>query len=91
MSRGMRIDLVQDNIKVSCLSPGAADTEFSLVRYKGNKEVAEKTYEGFQPLSAEDVAESTYFIASQPEHVNIEEIFILPTAQANSTVFNRKK
>lgn len=90
MSRGMRIDLVHDNIKVSCLSPGAADTEFSLVRYKGNKEVAEKTYEGFQPLSAEDVAESTYFIASQPEHVNIEEIFILPKAQANSTVFNRK-
>ncbi len=90
MSRGMRIDLVNDNIKVSCVSPGAADTEFSLVRYKGNKEVAEKTYEGFQPLSAEDVAESVYFIASQPAHVNIEEIFMLPTAQANSTVFNRK-
>jgi len=89
MSRGMRIDLVHDNIKVSCVSPGAADTEFSLVRYKGNKEMADRTYDGFLPLTATDIAESVYFIASQPPHVNIEEIFILPTAQATSTIIHK--
>lgn len=90
LSRSMRIDLVQYGIKVSTISPGAADTEFSLVRYKGNHEQANKTYEGFQPLTAEDIAESTYFIANQPKHVNIEEIFILPTAQATSTIIHRE-
>lgn len=89
LTRSMRIDLVQHGIKVSVVSPGAADTEFSLVRYKGNKEVADATYDGFQPLSGEDVAESVFFIASQPKHVNIEEIFLLPTAQASSTIFHR--
>lgn len=90
MSRSMRIDLVQHGIKVSTVSPGAADTEFSLVRYKGNQDLADKTYEGFTPLSAEDIAESVYFMASQPAHVNIEEIFILPTAQATSTIIHRE-
>jgi len=90
LSRSMRIDLVQYGIKVSVVSPGAADTEFSLVRYKGNQELADKTYEGFEPLSGADVAESVFFIASQPKHVNIEEIFLLPTAQASSTVFHRE-
>lgn len=89
LTRSMRIDLVQHGIKVSVVSPGAADTEFSLVRYKGNKEMADATYEGYQPLSGADVAESVYFMASQPKHVNIEEIFILPTAQASSTIFHR--
>lgn len=89
ISRGMRMDLVQHGIKVSVVSPGAADTEFSLVRYKGDKAMADKTYDGFQPLTAEDVAESIYFIASQPAHVNIEEIFMLPTAQATSTIIHR--
>jgi 3-hydroxy acid dehydrogenase / malonic semialdehyde reductase len=89
LSRSMRIDLVEHGIKVSTVSPGAAETEFSLVRYKGNTEQAEKTYEGFLPLSAEDIAESIYFMAIQPKHVNIEEIFILPTAQATSTIIHR--
>lgn len=89
LTRSMRIDLVQHGIKVSVVSPGAADTEFSLVRYKGNKDVADATYDGFQPLSGQDVAESVFFIASQPKHVNIEEIFLLPTAQASSTIFHR--
>lgn len=89
LTRSMRIDLVQHGIKVSVVSPGAADTEFSLVRYKGNKEMADATYDGFQPLSGADVAESVFFTASQPKHVNIEEIFILPTAQASSTIFHR--
>lgn len=89
ISRGMRMDLVQHGIKVSVVSPGAADTEFSLVRYKGDKALADKTYDGFQPLSAEDIAESIFFIATQPPHVNIEEIFMLPTAQATSNIIHR--
>ena len=89
LSRSMRIDLVQHGIKVSVVSPGAADTEFSLVRYKGNQEMAEKTYDGFEPLKGEDIAESVFFMANQPKHVNIEEIFILPTAQASATIFHK--
>jgi NADP-dependent 3-hydroxy acid dehydrogenase YdfG len=89
ISRGMRMDLVQHGIKVSVVSPGAADTEFSLVRYKGDKALADKTYDGLQPLSAEDIAESIFFIATQPPHVNIEEIFMLPTAQATSNIIHR--
>ncbi|MCO5230447.1 MAG: SDR family NAD(P)-dependent oxidoreductase [Chitinophagales bacterium] len=89
LTRSMRIDLVRQGIKVSVVSPGAADTEFSIVRYKGDKEVADSTYEGYVPLSGEDIAESVFFMATQPPHVNIEEIFILPTAQASSTIFNR--
>lgn len=91
LTRSMRIDLLQDNIKVSVVSPGAADTEFSIVRYKGDQEQADKTYEGFQPLLGTDVAESVFFIASQPKHVNIEEIFILPSAQATSTIIKREQ
>ncbi|MCB0511570.1 MAG: SDR family NAD(P)-dependent oxidoreductase [Bacteroidetes bacterium] len=91
ISRGARIDLVQHNIKVSVVSPGAADTEFSLVRFKWDKEKADSVYEGFQPLQAEDIANSIYFMATQPAHVNIEEIFILPTAQATSNVIHKMK
>lgn len=90
ITRSARIDLLQHNIKVSVVSPGAADTEFSLVRFKGDKEKADAVYEGFKPLQAEDVAESIYFIASQPPHVNIEEIFILPAAQATATIVHKK-
>ncbi len=91
ISRGARIDLVQHNIKVSVVSPGAADTEFSLVRFKWDKDKADSVYEGFQPLQAEDIANSIYFMATQPAHVNIEEIFILPTAQATSNVIHKTK
>ncbi|HNF48457.1 MAG TPA: SDR family NAD(P)-dependent oxidoreductase [Chitinophagales bacterium] len=90
ISRSARIDLLQHNIRVSVVSPGAADTEFSLVRFKGDKEKADAVYEGFKPLQAEDVAESIYFMATQPPHVNIEEIFILPTAQATATIVHKK-
>ena len=90
LSRAMRIDLLTQGIKVSTVSPGAADTEFSIVRYKGDQEAADKTYEGFEPLTGTDVAESVFFIATQPKHVNIEEIFLLPSAQATSTIIDRK-
>jgi NADP-dependent 3-hydroxy acid dehydrogenase YdfG len=86
ITRSMRIDLLKEGIKVSAVSPGAVETEFSMVRYKGNKEMADKTYDGFEPLRAEDVAESIYFIANQPKHVNIEEILVLPTAQASTSI-----
>lgn len=90
ISRSARIDLVAHNIKVSVISPGAAETEFSLVRFKGDEEKASAVYDGYQPLKAEDVANSIYFMATQPAHVNIEEIFILPTAQATATITHKQ-
>lgn len=89
ISRSARIDLLPYNIKVSTISPGAAETEFSVVRFKGDTQKANATYDGYLPLKAEDVANSIYFMATQPAHVNIEEILILPTAQANATTTNR--
>lgn len=86
ISKSARIDLVSHNIKVSVISPGAAETEFSVVRFKGDEEKAASIYEGYLPLKAEDVANSIYFMATQPAYVNIEEILIQPTAQANATV-----
>lgn len=91
ISRSARIDLVAHNIKVSVISPGASETEFSLVRFKGDEEKANAVYEGYLPLQAEDVANSIYFMATQPAHVNIEEIFILPTAQATATITHKQQ
>ncbi|MFN8296016.1 MAG: SDR family NAD(P)-dependent oxidoreductase [Chitinophagales bacterium] len=89
ISRSSRIDLLPYNIKVSVISPGAAETEFSVVRFKGDQQKADSMYQGYQPLKAEDVAESIYFMATQPAHVNIEEILILPTAQATPTITHK--
>lgn len=89
ITRSARIDLLPYNIKVSVISPGAAETEFSLIRFKGDEEKASAVYDGYQPLKAEDVANSIYFMATQPAHVNIEEIFILPTAQATATITHK--
>ncbi len=89
LSRGMRIDLVNDNIKVTNIAPGAVDTEFSIVRYKGDLEKVAATYDGFEPLIANDIAETIYFVASCPQHVTINDLVIMPTAQASATVFNR--
>jgi 3-hydroxy acid dehydrogenase / malonic semialdehyde reductase len=90
LSRGMRIDLVQHNIKVTCINPGMVETEFSLVRFKGDKKRADKVYEGLKPLYAEDIAEAILFIVTRPPHVNINEMLIMPTAQASATIINRK-
>jgi NADP-dependent 3-hydroxy acid dehydrogenase YdfG len=89
LTRGMRIDLVQHNIKVTCIAPGMVETEFSLVRFKGDSKRAEKVYEGVTPLYAEDIAEAVLFAVTRPPHVNIDEILIMPTAQASATVVNR--
>jgi NADP-dependent 3-hydroxy acid dehydrogenase YdfG len=86
LSKAMRIDLVEHSIKVTNIAPGAADTEFSIVRFKGDKEIASSVYEGFQPLLANDIAETIYFVATRPKHVTINDLTIMPTAQAAATV-----
>jgi 3-hydroxy acid dehydrogenase / malonic semialdehyde reductase len=83
ISNAMRIDLLRHKIKVTNIKPGAVETEFSIVRFKGDEQRAAGTYEGFTPLSAMDVAESIFYCASLPEHVCINELTITCTAQAN--------
>ena len=85
LTKAMRIDLLSHGIKVSSIAPGMVDTEFSLVRYKGDKDKADNVYSGLTPLYAEDIAEAILFIVTRPAHVNINDILIMPTAQANST------
>ena len=89
LNKGMRIDLVKHNIKVTSISPGFVETEFSIVRFKGDKERASKVYEGMIPLDADDVAEAIWFAVSRPAHVNINDMLIVPTAQANITTIVR--
>lgn len=90
LNKGMRIDLLPYNIKVSAVNPGMVETEFSIVRFDGDTERAKKVYEGLQPLMPDDIAETIYWMASRPAHVNINDVIIMPTAQANSTTVNRK-
>jgi 3-hydroxy acid dehydrogenase/malonic semialdehyde reductase len=84
ISQAMRIDLLRHKIKVTAIHPGAAETEFSLVRFKGDKTQAGKVYEGYKALTAADVAEVTYYCASLPPHVCINDLVLTSTAQANS-------
>ena len=86
LSKAMRIDLVDYNIKVTNIAPGAAETEFSLVRFKGDESTAKSVYSGFEPLVAKDIAETIYFVATRPAHVTINDLTIMPTAQASATV-----
>jgi NADP-dependent 3-hydroxy acid dehydrogenase YdfG len=90
LSRSMRIDLVNDGIKVTNIAPGAAETEFSLVRFKGDEQTAKSVYDGFDPLQAIDIADAIYYVCTRPKHVTINDLVIMPTAQASSTVFNKK-
>lgn len=90
VTKGMRIDLLKHGIKVSSVSPGAVDTEFSLVRFSGDTKRAKQVYEGFTPLQARDIAETVLFIITRPKHVNIDDILVMPTDQAFSRDFNRK-
>ncbi len=84
IAKAMRIDLLQHNIKVTSIHPGAAETEFSLVRFKGDESQAKKVYEGYQPLSAEDVAGVVFYTTTLPDHVCINDLVLTCTAQANS-------
>jgi NADP-dependent 3-hydroxy acid dehydrogenase YdfG len=89
LSRGMRIDLVRHHIKVTAIHPGAAETEFSFVRFKGAEEAAKRVYEGFHPLNAEDVADIIFYTASLPPHVCINDLVVTCTQQANSHYFDK--
>ena len=90
LNKGMRIDLLPYGIKVTGIHPGAVETEFSEVRFKGDKERAKKVYEGFEPLNAMDIAETIFFAVSRPAHVNINDLVIMPTAQATASNIIRK-
>jgi 3-hydroxy acid dehydrogenase/malonic semialdehyde reductase len=90
LNKGMRIDLLPHGIKVTAVHPGAVETEFSEVRFKGDKARAKKVYEGFEPLVADDVAETIWFCASRPAHVNINDILVMPTAQSGGANIFRK-
>lgn len=90
LTKGMRMDLLEHGIRVSQIAPGAVETEFSMVRLKGDKEAATKVYDGFEPLRAEDIAEVTYYVTTMPEHVNINDLIIMPKAQASATQLLRK-
>ena len=90
ITKGTRIDLVSHNIKVTHIAPGAANTEFSLVRFKGDKARADNVYNGFIPLSAEDVADAVYYVTTLPAHVNVNDLVLMPTAQASAVNFHKK-
>ena len=84
LSKGMRTDLLVHNIKVTNINPGLAETEFSIVRFKGDRDRAAAVYKGFEPLHAEDIAQAVLYVSTLPAHVNINELVIVPTVQANS-------
>lgn len=89
LSRAMRIDLVEDGIKVTNIAPGAAETEFSIVRFKGDEAVAKSVYDGFDPLVAADIADAIFYVCTRPKHVTINDLVIMPTAQASATVLHK--
>lgn len=90
LSEGLRMDLLGTRIRVSSVDPGAVETNFSNVRFKGDAERAAKVYEGFQPLAASDIADAVAYCATRPLHVNVSEIIVMPTAQAAVNMIARK-
>ncbi len=90
ITKSLRIDVVDKNIKVSTVDPGAVETNFSNIRFSGDKEKAKNVYRGLTPLVAEDIADAVLFCATRPAHANIAEIIMMPTQQASALVFHRK-
>lgn len=90
LSKGMRIDLLSHGIKVTNIAPGLVDTEFSIVRFKGDSDKAAAPYKGLKPLSGDDIADAVYYCATLPPHVNINDLLIMPTAQASANHYSRK-
>lgn len=90
LNKAMRIDLLPHHIKVSAINPGMVETEFSLVRFDGDEERAKKVYQGLQPLKPEDIAETIFWVANRPSHVNINDVIIMPSIQATATQVIRK-
>jgi NADP-dependent 3-hydroxy acid dehydrogenase YdfG len=90
ISKGTRIDLLPYGIKVTHIAPGAADTEFSLVRFKGDKVKADSVYKGYTPMTPDDIAEAVFYVTTLPDHVNINDMVITPTAQGSAVNFFRQ-
>ena len=90
LNEGIHMDLLPYGIRVTEVAPGAVETEFSMVRFKGDKKRADQVYQGFTSLVAEDIAEAIYCALTQPPHVNIQDMQIMPTAQANSLMIHRE-
>ncbi|MDY0906217.1 SDR family oxidoreductase [Pedobacter sp. CFBP9032] len=89
LSKAMRIDLLPYNIKVTEINPGMVETEFSVVRFKGDEDRAKKVYENLEPLIAADIADAISYVVSRPKHVNINDMLIMPTVQATATIIKR--
>lgn len=90
ISKGMRIDLLKHNIKVTQVRPGLAETEFSVVRFKGDQNKADSVYNGYEPMHAEDIADVILYVSSLPPHLNINDVELTPTAQANSYTVHKQ-
>ncbi len=84
LTKAMRIDMLRDNVKVTSISPGLVETEFSMVRFKGDQQKADQTYQGYTPLTGDDVADVIVYTVNLPPHVNLNNVEITPRAQANS-------
>lgn len=89
LTKATRIDLLPHGIKVSSIDPGMVETEFSMVRFNGDEDRAKKVYEGLEPLVANDIADAIWYVVSRPKHVNINDMLIMPTAQATATIIKR--
>lgn len=90
LSQGMRMDMLPYGIRVTQICPGAVETEFSLVRFKGDQKRADQVYVGFENLVAEDIANAVLFAVSQPKHVDIQDMLVMPTAQASGSLFHKE-
>lgn len=89
INNGMRLDLNGTGVKVTAINPGLVETEFSMVRFKGDKERSDNVYKGYTPLRAMDIAETILFAITRPAHVNISDMIVFPTDQASSTIVNK--
>jgi len=90
ITKGTRIDLLPHHIKVTQIAPGAANTEFSIVRFKGDQDRADKVYNGFTPLSSDDVADAVYYVTTLPDHVNVNDLVLMPTDQASAVNIHKE-
>lgn len=90
LSDGLRIDLVDTPVRVTNIKPGLVETNFSVVRFRGNREAADNVYKGIRPLTGDDIAEVVYFTAAVPEHIQIAEVLVMPANQATGTIVSRK-
>lgn len=91
LSQGLKMDLLGTPIRVSCVDPGTVETEFSQVRFRGDTAKANKVYQGFNPLTPDDIAEVVVFCATRPSHVNMSEVLVLATDQSSATMINRQQ